>query len=231
MLSIKNLSTFYYTDSKIIRAVDNVNLDIHDGEFIGLAGPSGCGKSTLGLSILRLIEKPGKIINAKILLDGVDLLKLTESEMNKIRGAKISCIFQDPFTSLNPVITIGEQISETIRIHFEKSKNAADKEALDLLRKVKIDNPDLRFRQFPHELSGGIRQRIMIAIAISCGSKFLIADEPTTALDVTTQAHIMSLLKKLNEEDEISILLISHNIRLIKKYCGKMYEMEKGKLG
>lgn len=230
MLEIKDLSTYYFLDKKEVKAVDNVSLKISAGEFLGLAGPSGCGKSTIGLSILRLIDPPGRIISGEILFEGYDLLKLQDPEMIKIRGKKISMIFQDPFTSLNPVITLGEQISEAIRYHLDLSKKEAEDRAIMLLGKVSISDAKKRFDEYPHQLSGGMRQRIMIAIAICCGAKLLIADEPTTALDVVTQGQIMRLLKEINEREGISVLLISHNSALINKYCQRKILMKDGKV-
>ncbi len=230
MLDIKNLKTYYTTDNDTIKAVDDISLCLNKGEFFALTGPSGCGKSTIGLSILRLIQYPGKIISGRILLDGQDLLGMSEKEMQKIRGRRISMIFQDPFTSLNPVMNIGEQVSEALRVHLGFSVKEALERTESLLKEVKIDNPGLRMRQYPHQLSGGQRQRVMIAIAISCGADILIADEPTTALDVTTQSGIMELLESLRIKHGLSVLFISHNIKLAEKYCTKMSVMSKGRI-
>ncbi len=230
-LDIEDLKTYYYSeDGSIIKAVDGVRLCIGKGEFFALTGPSGCGKSTIGFSILRLIQSPGKIISGRILLDGTDLMTLSEKEMQKVRGTRISMIFQDPFTSLNPVLTIGEQVAEAPRFHFRLSRKESLEKAEALLKKVKLDEPALRMAQYPHQLSGGQRQRVMIAIAISCGADFLIADEPTTALDVLTQAGIMELLEELKSSDGLSVLFISHNIKLAEKYCKKIAVMSKGRI-
>jgi len=231
MLEIKGLSTHYYADDgAVVKAVDGIDLLVGKGDFIGVVGPSGCGKSTLGSSILRLISEPGKIISGNIYFNGIDLLSISQNDMWKVRGKEISMIFQDPFTSLNPVITIGEQISETIGQHFKVSGKEASKRAIELLAKVEIDDPFMRYKQYPHQLSGGMRQRVMIAIAISCGARLLIADEPTTALDVSTQASIMELLEKLRAEQGMAIIFISHNMRLVKKYCKKIAIMKNGKI-
>lgn len=231
MLEIKGLSTHYYMDDgAVVKAVDGIDLLVGKGDFIGVVGPSGCGKSTLGSSILRLISDPGKIISGSIYLNGTDLLSISQNDMWKVRGKEISMIFQDPFTSLNPVITIGEQISETIRQHFKVSRKEAFNRAIGFLEKVEIDDPLMRYKQYPHQLSGGMRQRVMIAIAISCGARLLIADEPTTALDVSTQASIMELLERLRAEQGMAIIFISHNMRLVKKYCKKIALMKNGKI-
>ena len=230
-LDIENLKTYYYSeDGDVIKAVDGVSLCVSEGEFFALTGPSGCGKSTIGFSILRLIQSPGKIISGRILLEGRDLLTLPERGMQKIRGARISMIFQDPFTSLNPVLSIGEQVAEAPRAHFKLSRQESLEKAENLLKKVKIDNPALRMKQYPHQLSGGQRQRVVIAIAISCGADFLIADEPTTALDVSTQAGIMELLQELRSTQGLSVLFISHNIKLAEKYCQKIAVMSHGRI-
>lgn len=230
-LDIEDLKTYYYSqDGSVVKAVDGVRLCIGKGEFFALTGPSGCGKSTIGFSILRLIQSPGKIISGRILLDGTDLMGLSEKDMQKVRGMRISMIFQDPFTSLNPVLSIGDQVAEAPRAHFKLTRREALERTEVLLKKVKIDNPGLRMRQYPHQLSGGQRQRIMIAIAISCGADFLIADEPTTALDVSTQAGIMELLQELKDVQGLSVLFISHNIKLAEKHCKKIAVMSKGRI-
>ena len=229
MLEIKDLKTYYYTDEKIVKALDGVDLSIEKGQFIGLVGGSGCGKSTLGLSIMRLIDPPGRIVKGSIKLEGQELLALTNEEMRKIRGKSISMVFQDPFTTLNPVITIGDQLSECIRHHFDLGAKDAKEKTIEALLKVNIKEPVKRYGSYAHELSGGMRQRFMIAMAISCGAKYLIADEITSALDVITQCRIMELLKELQLKEGLSILLISHNSLLLKKYCSRVYEMKDGK--
>ena len=230
MLEVRNLKTYYYIEDSIIKAADGVNFNVGDGEFVGLAGASGCGKSTIGLSLMKLINPPGKILKGHILLDGIEILDLNEKELEKFRGTKISMIFQDPYTCLNPVISIGEQISEGIRFHLQKGKKEAKDRAIELLKLVKISNPGKKYDSYPHELSGGMRQRVMIAIALSCGAKYIIADEPTTALDVTTQKQVMELLKELQNQYGLSILLISHNKKLLAKYCKRILFMDRGKI-
>ncbi|MCX5749515.1 MAG: ABC transporter ATP-binding protein [Candidatus Saganbacteria bacterium] len=230
MLKISNLSTYYYTDDKVIRAVDDVSLKVKDKEFFGLVGPSGCGKSTLGYSIMKLISEPGRIVKGSVLLDGTDIMALNSEELTKVRGTGISMVFQDPMTFLNPVLTIGEQISEALRYHLKMDKKSAKEKAIELLNLVKIDPPGKRYNDFPHELSGGMRQRAIIAIAVSCGSKHIIADEPTTALDVTTQRGVMDLLVEMKETQGLSVMLITHNLRLVKKYCSSCAVMKNGRL-
>ena len=229
MLEIKDLTTYYYTDEKIVKALDGADLSVAKGEFIGLAGGSGCGKSTLGLSIMRLIDPPGKIVKGSVKLEGRELLSLSKEEMRKIRGKSISMVFQDPFTTLNPVLTVGDQLSECLKHHFDLGSKEAKERAIEALTKVKIKDPAQRFGSYPHELSGGMRQRVMIAMAVSCGAEYLIADEITSALDVVTQCHIMELLKELQANEGLSILLISHNKPLLKKYCSRVCEMKDGK--
>lgn len=230
MLKIKNLSTYYCGDNNTVKAVDDVSLKIADGEFFGLVGPSGCGKSTLGLSIMKLIDEPGKIINGSVELEGTDIMALDAKGLEKARGSKISMIFQDPLTCLNPVMRIGEQIAEALRAHLPLGQNEARVRTIELLRSVKLKDPETGLNSYPHEMSGGMRQRVMIAMAISCGSKFLIADEPTTALDVTTQKGVMELLSAMNKELGLSVLFITHNIGLVKKYCGTAAVMKNGKI-
>ena len=229
MLEVKDLTTYYYTDEKVVKALDGVDLSIAKGQFIGLAGGSGCGKSTLGLSVMRLIDPPGKIVKGSIKLEGQELLSLSNDEMRKIRGKSISMVFQDPFTTLNPVLTVGDQLSECLRHHFALGAKEAKEKAVDALLKVKIKDAGQRYGSYAHELSGGLRQRVMIAMAISCGAKYLIADEITSALDVITQCQIMELLKELQSKDGLSVLLISHNSLLLKKYCSRVYVMKGGK--
>ncbi len=231
ILEVEELRTSYYPGSGgEIRAVDGVSFGIGKGEFFALTGPSGCGKSTIGASIMRLIQRPGKIISGKVFFEGARTDILPEKDMRRIRGAGISMVFQDPFTSLNPVLTVGEQLAEAPMAHLGLSRGEAYGKAEGLLAKVGIDEPRLRIRQYPHQLSGGQRQRVMIAIAISCGSRLLIADEPTTALDVSTQASIMALLQQLRVSDGLSALFITHNIRLAEKHCDRIAVMSAGRI-
>jgi len=231
LLDIHGLKTYFFTGEGVVKAVDDVDLRINRLESLGLGGEAGCGKSTLALSILRLIPFPGKIISGEILFNGNDLLKLGEKDMRKVRGGSISIIFQDPQTSLNPVFNIGSQIAEAVRLHQMIKKNEEVKRrVIDMLEKVNIPDPEKRFSNFPHELSGGMRQRVMIAMALSCNPKLLIADEPTTSLDVTIQAQILDLMKKMQSEVKFSILLITHNMGIVAEMCDKVAVMYCGKV-
>ncbi|MEM2703500.1 MAG: ABC transporter ATP-binding protein [Candidatus Bathyarchaeia archaeon] len=231
LLDIQGLKTYYFTDEGIIKAVDDINLRINRSESVGLVGESGCGKSTLALSILRMISYPGKIVSGKIFFENMDLLKLNEKEMRKIRGGKIAIIFQDPRSSLNPLFNIGSQIAEAIQLHqLVKNKYELKCKVINMLEKVNITNPEKRYLNYPHELSGGMCQRVMIAMALSCNPDLLIADEPTTALDVTIQAQILDLMKKMQEEFKSSILLITHNIGVVAEMCDKVAIMYCGKI-
>lgn len=231
LLDIQGLKTYFFTREGVVKAVDDVDLQIDRFETLGLVGESGCGKSTVALSILRLISFPGKIISGKILFNGIDLLKLSEKEMRKIRGGSISIVFQDPQSSLNPVFNVGSQIAEAVRLHQMIKKNKeVKKRVIDILEKVNIPDPEKRFSNFPHELSGGMRQRVMIAMALSCNPELLIADEPTTSLDVTIQAQILDLMKKMQKEFKSSILLITHNMGIVAEMCDKVAVMYCGKV-
>jgi len=233
LLQVKDLRTHFFTDDGVVKAVDGVDFSIRKGETLGMVGESGCGKSVSALSILRLIqEPPGKIVGGEIWFKGKDLLKKKSQEMRKIRGNDISMIFQEPMTSLNPVYTIGEQISEAIILHQKLDKEKALKKTVEMLSLVSIPSPEKRVHEYPHELSGGQRQRAMIAMALSCNPDLLIADEPTTALDVTIQAQILELMKKLKDEIGMSILMITHDLGVIAEvsddvvvvYAGKAVE-------
>jgi peptide/nickel transport system ATP-binding protein len=219
LVSVENLRTWFHTDDGVVKAVDDVSLTIPKGRTLGLVGESGCGKSVTALSIIRLISRPGRIAGGAIRLhdDGrvLDLATLPEAEMREIRGAKISMIFQEPMTSLNPVFTIGSQIMEAIILHQKVDKAEARRRAVEMLRKVKIPEPERRIDEYPHQFSGGMRQRAMIAMALSCNPRLLIADEPTTALDVTIQAQILDLLRELQREFHMSILIITHDLGII----------------
>ncbi len=230
MLEIKNLSTYFYHEDGMVKAVKNANLSIDKGEIVGILGESGSGKSTLGLSILRLITPPGKILSGQINFEGQDLLKLSEKEMIKIRGAKISMIFQDPFTSLNPVYTVGDQIAEAIQLHQGLNRREAITRSAEMLDLVHINDPQLRIRDYPHQFSGGMRQRVMIAIALACQPDLLIADEPTTALDVTVQAEILKLLREIHQKFGLGIMYITHNFGIIKEICRRVIVMHGGKI-
>jgi len=231
LIEIKDLKTYFYTDDGVSKAVDGVDFEIYPRETLGLVGESGCGKSVTALSILQLLEKPaGKIVCGQILFKGKDLFKLNQNEMRKIRGADISMIFQDPMNSLDPVFTIGEQISETILLHKNVNKREAIKQSIEILKKVGIPLPEQRMDEYPHQLSGGMRQRVMIAIALSCNSKVLIADEPTTALDVTIQAQILDLINEIKHNFGMSILMITHDMGVIAEVADRVGVMYAGKI-
>ena len=227
LLDIIDLETHFITDEGRVKAVDGVSLTLNEGDTLGLVGESGCGKSVTALSIMRLVpDPPGKILGGEVRFEGRDLLKLNEAQMRSIRGNKISMIFQEPMTSLNPVLKIGEQISEVIRLHKGVSKKDAIDRSVDMLKLVGFPSPHRRIEEYPHQLSGGLRQRVMIAMALSCGPKLMIADEPSTALDVTIQAQIMDLMNRLKEEIGMSIVLITHDLGVVAetaKYVAVMY--------
>lgn len=216
LLSIQCLSTHFYTEQGLVRAVQDVSFDLHAGKTLAVVGESGCGKSVTALSVMRLIPyPPGKIVEGDILLDGRSLLGLSDSRMRQIRGNEIAMIFQEPMTSLNPVFTVGSQIIETIVLHRKVSVRKAREQAIEMMRKVGIADPQRRIDEYPHQMSGGMRQRVMIAMALSCSPKLLIADEPTTALDVTIQAQILDLLRQLQRDEKMSILLITHDLGVV----------------
>jgi len=231
LLEIENLSTFFHTEDNIVKSVRNVDLAIHKGETLALVGESGCGKSVTALSVMRLIPTPpGRFESGRILFKGQDLLQTSKAEMQNIRGNEISMIFQEPMTSLNPIFTIGNQIMEAIRLHQDKTESQARELALQVLRQVAIPSPESRIDQYPHELSGGMKQRVMIAMAIVCRPALLIADEPTTALDVTIQAQILELLDQLRKETQMAILLITHNLGIVAQYADRVAVMYSGKV-
>ena len=230
LLTIKNLHTYFLIPEGVVRAVDNVNLKIGKEEVLGLVGESGCGKSTTALSIMRLIREPGKIVGGEVWFNGRDLLKLNEKQMRKVRGAEISMVFQNPMDSMNPVFTVGGQISEAIKLHQKTQKRETKKRVAEILHKVGIPNPSERMKDYPHEYSGGMAQRAMIAMALSCNPKLLIADEPTTSLDVTIQAQILELIKALREDFGASILLIGHDLGVISELSDKIAVMYAGKV-
>jgi oligopeptide/dipeptide ABC transporter ATP-binding protein len=231
ILKVENLETFFYTKEGIVKAVDDISFDLKEGETLGIAGESGAGKSVTALSLIRLVSwPPGKIIGGEILFEGENLLKLSNRKIRNIRGSAISMIFQDPMTSLNPVFTVGRQIMEKIFIHQRMSKKNARKITLNLLRDVGIPNPEVRIDQYPHEYSGGMRQRAMIAMALSSTPKILIADEPTTALDVTIQAQILDLMNKLKDKYGSSIIIITHDMGVLAEMADKIVVMYAGKI-
>ncbi len=231
ILDIKDLRTYFYTFDGVGRAVDGISYRLSDGEALGIVGESGCGKSVSALSILRLIpDPPGRIVGGQIFFNGMNLLELTNNQMRKIRGNHVSMIFQEPMTSLNPVFTVGNQIAEAFRIHQGLERSEAIEKSIDMLRLVNIPSPEKRVDQYPHELSGGMRQRIMIAMALACRPEILIADEPTTALDVTIQAQIIDLMLQLKEELGMAIILITHDLGIIAKTVERVIVMYAGKI-
>ena len=230
LLDIKNLKTFFYTEEGVVRAVDGVDLRVYPGEIVGLVGESGCGKSVTSLSIMRLISTPGKIAEGEIWFDGKNILNLSQGEMRDIRGNSISMIFQQPQTSLNPIFTAGDQIAEVLQVHKFLEKKEAWSSAVELLRLVGIPDPERRAKAFPHELSGGQAQRVMIAIALALLPQLLIADEPTTALDVTIQAQILDLLRGLQEKFKTAVILITHDLGVIAEMAERVAVMYAGKI-
>ncbi|MGI6225990.1 MAG: ABC transporter ATP-binding protein [Peptococcales bacterium] len=230
ILKISGLKTHFFTGGKIVKAVDGVDLTLKKGETLGIVGESGSGKSVTSMSILRLIPiPPGKIVAGEILFNGRNLLSLTEKEMQQIRGNEISMIFQDPMTALNPSFTIGNQIAEVIKLHQKLPNKEAWQKAIEMLKLVGIPEPGERVKQYPHEFSGGMRQRAMIAMALACNPQLLIADEPTTALDVTVQAQILKLMKKLQQEFNTSIIMITHDLGVVAETCDNVAVMYAGK--
>lgn len=231
LLEVKNLKTYFYTDDGVAKAVDDVSFSLDKGETLGLVGESGCGKSVSALSIMRLIpDPPGKIAGGEILFKGKDLLKIPESEMQDIRGNDIGMIFQEPMTSLNPVFTCGDQIEEAVILHQKLSKEDAKVKAIEMLKLVGIPAPEQRYNEYPHQLSGGMRQRIMIAMALSCNPEILIADEPTTALDVTVQAQILELINKLQRELGMGVIMITHDLGVIAEVSTRVAVMYASKI-
>ncbi len=231
LLKVNELKTYFYSDDGISRAVDGVSFQVDAGKTLGIVGESGCGKTVSCLSILKLIPiPPGKIEGGQALFSGMDLLNTSESELRKVRGNDIAMIFQEPMTSLNPVFTCGNQVMEAVRLHQNLSKSDARKSALDMFEKVGIPDPERRLGEYPHQLSGGLRQRVMIAMALVCKPKLLICDEPTTALDVTIQAQILALLKKLQKEMGMSIIMITHDLGVIAQMTEWVVVMYAGKI-
>jgi oligopeptide transport system ATP-binding protein len=231
LLEVKNLRTYFFTDEGIVKAVDDVSFGLKKGESLGIVGESGSGKSVTALSIMRLIQDPpGKIIGGEIIFRGEDLLKKKEEEMREVRGNKISMVFQDPMTSLNPVFTIGDQIMEAIILHQKLDKVSARKKAIEMLEIVRIPEASKRIDEYPHQFSGGMRQRVMIAMALSCNPEILIADEPTTALDVTIQAQIIELIKQLQKDLGMSLILITHDMGIVAESCQNVLVMYAGKV-
>ncbi len=230
LLELQGLKTHFFTEAGVVRAVDGVTYRIPHGKTLGVVGESGCGKSITALSILRLVPDPGKIVEGQVLFDGDDLSALSEADMRTIRGNRISMIFQEPMTSLNPVFTVGNQIAEAIILHEKATRDEARRRTIELLQKVGIPSPEQRVDEYPHQMSGGMRQRVMIAMALACNPALLIADEPTTALDVTIQAQILDLLKELQRDFGMSILMITHDLGVIAETADEVVVMYAGKI-
>ena len=231
LLQVRNLTTQFFTSSGIVRAVDNVSFDVEEGETVAVVGESGCGKSVSALSILRLVPwPPGKIVGGSINFRGQNLLEMNDADIRRVRGREISMVFQEPMTSLNPVLSIGLQLTETMQHHLELTPEQALKRAAELLEMVGISEPKRRLSQFPHHLSGGMRQRVMIALALSCEPKLIIADEPTTALDVTIQAQILELMKDLTKRLGVALVVITHNLGVVARYADRVNVMYAGKI-
>ncbi|MEW6404863.1 MAG: ABC transporter ATP-binding protein [Chloroflexota bacterium] len=229
LLEVQNLKTYFFTEDGVVKAVDGVDIEVYPGEVLGLVGESGCGKSVTSFSIMRLIDKPGKIVDGKIVFDNRNLIELPESEMIHVRGNRISMIFQQPQTSLNPVLRVGDQIAEVLNIH-QDLKDAAHTRAVELLQMVGIPEAERRAKAFPHELSGGMAQRVMIAMALACMPELLIADEPTTALDVTIQAQILDIMRDLRRKIETAIILITHDLGVIAEMAQRVAVMYAGRI-
>ncbi|HEY0098059.1 MAG TPA: ABC transporter ATP-binding protein [Pyrinomonadaceae bacterium] len=230
LLEVKNLQTHFFTRAGVVRSVDGVSFYLDRGELLGLVGESGCGKSVTALSVMRLVGAPGRIVEGEIWFDGEDLRAASEKRMREIRGDDIAMIFQDPMTSLNPVYTVGEQIAEALRLHRKLTRKQAREGAIEAMREVAIPDPARRASDYPHQLSGGMRQRVMIAMALACDPKLLIADEPTTALDVTIQAQILELLDGLRKSRELAVLLITHDLGVVAEVADRVAVMYTGRI-
>jgi peptide/nickel transport system ATP-binding protein len=230
LLSVEGLRTFFFTNDGVVRAVDGVGFSVRQGETLGLVGESGCGKSICALSIMRLLSRPGRTVAGRVLLDGRNLLELSEAEMEDVRGNDVAMIFQEPMTSLNPVYRVGDQIAEVIERHLGMPRDAALDRVVELLGTVGIPSPRQRVRDYPHQLSGGMRQRVMIAMALACKPRLLIADEPTTALDVTIQAQILELIKELKRTENTAVIMITHDLGVIAEVAQEVAVMYAGKI-
>ncbi|MFO7537558.1 MAG: ABC transporter ATP-binding protein [Chloroflexota bacterium] len=230
ILEVKGLKTQFFTDSGIVKAVDGIDFDVKAGEVVGIVGESGCGKSVTSLSIMRLISHPGRIVEGQIFFHDDNLITMPESKLRRLRGNRISMIFQQPQSSLNPVFRVGDQLAEVLQIHQKISSEAAHKRAVELLAMVGIPEPAARVKSFPHEMSGGMAQRVMIAMALACVPELLIADEPTTALDVTIQAQILDLMRNLRSKMETAIILITHDLGVVAEMCDRVNVMYAGRI-
>jgi oligopeptide transport system ATP-binding protein len=231
LLQVRDLKTYFFTDDGVVKAVDGVSYDVQPGETLGLVGESGCGKSVSALSLLRLIPNPpGRIVSGQALFEGEDLLQMDEDELRHVRGNKIAMVFQEPMTSLNPVLTIGRQLTEALELHLKLDKKSAKQRAIQLLEMVGIPEAEARIDDYPHQFSGGMRQRVMIAMALSCNPKLVLADEPTTALDVTIQAQVLEILARLSRELGTSVIIITHNLGVVARYADRVNVMYAGKI-
>lgn len=230
ILEVKGLKTQFFTEGGVVRAVDGVDLHVRRGEVLGIVGESGCGKSVTSLSMMKLIGQPGRIVEGEIIFDNQDLVNLSDRQMTKLRGNRMSMIFQQPTSCLNPVFRVGDQLSEVLHIHQDLGKEAGEKRAIELLSMVGIPEPEARVKAFPHELSGGMAQRVMIAMALACVPELLIADEPTTALDVTIQAQILDLMRNLRTKMETAIILITHDLGVVAEMCDRVNVMYAGRV-
>ena len=230
ILQVKNLKTYFHTEAGLVKAVNDVSFNVEKGKTLGIVGESGCGNSITSFSIMGLVERPGKIEGGEILFEGEDLLKMTEAQMRDIRGKKIAMIFQEPMTSLNPSYTIGQQLIEALLLHEKMTKQEAKARAIEMLKLVKIPLAERRFDEYPHQLSGGMRQRVMIAMALCCNPAMLICDEPTTALDVTIQAQILDLINELKEKTGTSVMMITHDLGVIAEVADDVMVMYAGKV-
>ena len=231
LLQVKDLRTHFYTEDGLVKAVDGVTYDVQEGETLALVGESGCGKSISALSLLKLIPiPPGRIVSGEVFFEGEDLMKLSEEEIRKIRGNRIAMVFQEPMTSLNPVLTIGKQMTEALELHLKLNKEAATARAVQLLEMVGVAEAERRIGDYPHQFSGGMRQRVMIAMAMACNPKLLIADEPTTALDVTIQAQVLEVMARLSREFGTAVIIITHNLGVVARYADRVNVMYAGRI-
>ena len=231
LLEVRDLKTYFFTDDGVVKAVDGISYDIEAGETLGLVGESGCGKSVSALSLLRLIPSPpGRIVSGEVLFEGEDLLKVSDNAIRRVRGNRIAMIFQEPMTSLNPVLTISRQLTEALELHLKLDGTAAKQRAIQLLDMVGIPEAAARIDDYPHQFSGGMRQRVMIAMALSCNPKLLLADEPTTALDVTIQAQVLEILARLSREFGTAVIIITHNLGVVARYADRVNVMYAGKI-
>ena len=231
LLEVSNLKTHFFTPDGVVKAVDGISYEVAEGEVVGIVGESGCGKSVGAMSIMRLVASPpGRIVDGEVIFEGEDLVQMDDKEMRDIRGNRIAMVFQEPMTSLNPVLTIGRQLTETLELHQNMNKSEANQRAAELLTMVGIPDAERRLADYPHQFSGGMRQRVMIAMALSCNPKLIIADEPTTALDVTIQAQILELMQELSKDLGTALIIITHNLGVVARYADRVLVMYAGKI-